>query len=389
MSAYNGRMDFHSLRDDIEAARSMTYLNTGWAGPSPRRVLARMTAAAQQESDGGPAGPDGLAIVRAIGAEATAAAARLLGADEDEVALTHGTTEGVNTVLHGLDWAPGDELITAELEHPALAQASTVLEQRRGVVVKRAAFPADASSARMLAAVTDALTDRTRLVALSHVQYTCGLRMPAREIADAAHRSGALVLYDGAQTGGHLRLDMREIGADFYAVSGQKWLLGPTGAGALFVRREEAERLRPLFSPSAERGRGRDLRPYEMTSHAPAALAGFAEGIAISEELGMAAIEERTHALGDRLREALTSIPGVRLTGPSAPETACGLVSIAVDGLEPAELVAHLWEHHRVVARTVNFPAAVRFSTAHFNDESDLERAVEAVEQAAKRASAS
>ena len=382
-------MNFQELRDDIETTRRMTYLNTGWAGPSPRRVLARMAAAAQQESDAGPAGPDGLAVVRSIAAEAVTSAARILGAGEDEVALTHGTTEGVNIVLHGLDWAPGDELITAELEHPALAQAATVVEQRRGVVVKRVAFPSDASPAQMLAAVTDALTHRTRLVALSHVQYTCGLRMPAREIADAAHRSGALVLYDGAQTGGHLRLDMREIDADFYAISGQKWLLGPTGAGALFVRREAAERLRPLFAPSAERGRGRDLRPYEMTSHAPAALAGFAEGIAISEELGMAAIEQRTHALGDRLRAALASIPGVRLTGPTAPETACGLVSIAIDGLEPSELAAQLWEQHHVVARTVNFPAAVRFSTAHFNDESDLARAAEAVEQAAKRVSAS
>ena len=279
-------MDFQQLREDIEATRRMTYLNTGWAGPSPGRVLARMAAVAQEESAAGPAGPEGLAVVRAIAAEAVSAAARLLGADEDETALTHGTTEGVHIVLHGLDWAPGDELVTAELEHPALAQAAAVLEQRRGVIVRRVEFPADAPPARMLSAVTDALSERTRVVALSHVQYSCGLRMPAREIADAAHQAGALALYDGAQTGGHLRLDMREIGADFYAVSGQKWLLGPSGTGALFVRREAAELLRPLFAPSAEPWRGRDLRPYEMTSHSPAALAGFAEGIAISEELG-------------------------------------------------------------------------------------------------------
>ncbi|MDE2765331.1 MAG: aminotransferase class V-fold PLP-dependent enzyme, partial [Chloroflexota bacterium] len=343
----------------------------------------------QQESDAGPAGPDGLAAVRTVAAEALSAAARLLGADEDETALTHGTTEGVNIVLHGLDWMPGDELVTAELEHPALAQAAAVLEQRRGVIVRRVEFPADASPEQMLNAVEGALSGRTRVVALSHVQYSCGLRMPAREIADAARHAGALVLYDGAQTGGHLRLDMRETGADFYAVSGQKWLLGPSGTGALFVRREAADWLRPLFAPSAERGRGRDLRPYEMTSHSPAALAGFAEAIAISEELGMDAIEERTRTLGDRLREALASVPGVRLTGPSAPETSCGLVSIAVDGLEPQDLAAQLWEESRVAARTVRLPAAVRFSTAHFNDEDDLARAEEAVARAAKRAAAS
>ena len=382
-------MDFQDLREDITAARQMTYLNTGWAGPSPGRVLARMAAVAQGESAAGPAGPGGLAVTRPIAAEAAAAAARLLGAGEDEVALTHGTTEGVNIVLHGLDWTPGEELVTAELEHPALAHAAAVLEQRRGVVVRRIAFPSDASPAQMLSAVTGAIGKRTRVVALSHIQYTCGLRMPVREIAEATHQVGALLLLDGAQTGGQVRLDMAEIGADFYAVSGQKWLLGPSGTGALFIRREAAELLRPLFAVEAGRGRGRSLRPYEVTSHTPAALAGFAEGVAISEELGMEAIEERTRALGDRLKAALASIPGVRLTGPTAPETSCGLVSASVEGIEPAELAAQLWEQASVAARTVNYPAAVRFSTAHFNDETDLNRAAEAVARAARRASSS
>ena len=114
-------MNFGELRASIVGLDAMTYLNTGWAGPSSERVLARMRDTAQEESRVGPASPDGLALARRIAEEATDAAARLLGADAQDVVLTHGTTEGVNIVLHGLAWESGDELLTSDLEHPALA----------------------------------------------------------------------------------------------------------------------------------------------------------------------------------------------------------------------------------------------------------------------------
>ena len=119
-------MDFVTLRNDIAATRSMTYLNTGWAGPAPGRVLRRMAEAVEAESSLGPAGPDGRDFARRTSAEATIAAARLLGAEENEVLITHGTTEGVNIVLHGLPWEPGDELVTADLEHPALSVPANI-----------------------------------------------------------------------------------------------------------------------------------------------------------------------------------------------------------------------------------------------------------------------
>ena len=124
----------------------MTYLNTGWAGPSPARVLHRMGEAVETESALGPAGPDGRDFTRQH--EPTKPSPQrhaFFGAADHEVLLTHGTTEGVNIVLHGLRWAPGDELLTADLEHPALSVPARLLEERHGVVVKRADFPADAT----------------------------------------------------------------------------------------------------------------------------------------------------------------------------------------------------------------------------------------------------
>ncbi len=378
-------MDFTTLRDGIAATRSMTYLNTGWAGPSPARVLGRMAEALEAESGLGPAGPDGRDFSRRTTDEAIAAAANLLGASEHEVLLTHGTTEGVNIGLHGLSWQPGDELVTADLEHPALSVPAGLLEQRHGVVVKRVTIAADATVERMVEAIEGELTKRTRVVALSHIQYSCGLRMPVREIAEAAHRGGALVLIDGAQTGGHVGLHVHELHVDGYAISGQKWLLGPNGAGALFIHDNLREQLSPLFSAKPDKDSSPTLRPYGMTSQSVGVTAGFAEAMAIAQELGAGAIEKRTLALGARLKAELASITGVRLTGPTEPNASCGLVSIALEGREPSDLTGALWQQHRVVARAVGYPAAVRFSTAHFNTEEDIDRAVEAVRDVAKQ----
>ena len=103
----------------------------------------------------------------------------------------------------------------------------------------------------MLDLFSAAITPNTRVVAISHVQYTCGLKLPVPEITEMAHRAGALVLIDGAQTGGTIDLDVHKLGIDFYAISGQKWLLGPNATGALYVNRNHFRTIDPLFQTHA------------------------------------------------------------------------------------------------------------------------------------------
>jgi L-cysteine/cystine lyase len=241
-------MDFSELRASIPATSSMTYLNTGWAGPSPARVIERMRATAERESALGPASPDGLAYGREIEGEAKDGVGKLLNVSPDDVLLTHGTTEGVNVVLHGLAWEPADALVISDLEHPGLKAPSAVVEEQRGAAIARAIVPPNASVDEALTAVKNAITPSTKLVAISHVMFTTGLRLPANEIVRMAHDAGALVLFDGAQTGGHIALDLTAMGVDFYTISGQKWLMGPQGSGALYVHPARASSLTPLFT---------------------------------------------------------------------------------------------------------------------------------------------
>ena len=375
-------MDFDELRRSIAGLDAMTYLNTGWAGPSPERVLARMRETALEESRVGPASPEGIALAERIGAEAAAAAARLLHAAPRDVLLTHGTTEGMNVVLHGLAWEPGDVLVTSDLEHAAVEAPAALLEQSLGVTVHRVTLSPQASTGESLDAFRGAITARTRLVAISHIMNTCGLALPAAAIVRAAHDAGAMVLFDGAQSGGHIPLDMAELDADFYAISGQKWLLGPSGTGALYVRRDRHDLLSPLLAESGAE-RSTRLGPLALTSQSTVLQAGFAEAVQLHQELGPERAEAHIRALAARLSDGLSEVGGVAVTGPTDPAASSGLTAFSAEGWTPTAMADALWERFRIAARAVPYPEGVRFSTAAFNDERDVDRALEAVRKLA------
>ena len=351
-------MSFASLRESIACMNAMTYLNAGWIGPSPARVIERMREAATRESEAGPAGPDGRAFAAEIAAEAQNEAALLFNVAPADVLLTHGTTEGVIIVLHGLAWKPGDVLLTTDLEHRESRGplgCSRSAESRSGPVV----IPPDAPADQCMEAFRAALSPSVKVLALSHIMFTTGLRIPAEEIVAVAHEAGALVLLDAAQTAGHVALDLTAMDVDFYASSGQKWLLGPTGSGALYVRPDRRELLTPLFTrPGLNRRQG--LGMYALASQGVAERAGYAEAVRINRELGPEKVEEHTNRLAAMLRAELSEVEGVRLNGPTDPRTACAITAISVEGWEAPQFVEALWQKHRVVARHVAYPAGVR-----------------------------
>jgi selenocysteine lyase/cysteine desulfurase len=381
-------MSLSTLRDSIRATRNIIYMNTGFTGPSPEPVLQRVREVMEKEATVGPASVEGLQQSRAIGEEAREVIALLLNADVDEVAVTHGTTEGLHVAIYGLDWQPGDEFVTCNLEHPALATPANVLEER-GVTVKRVEVPANASSGEALELLASAMTARTKLVALSHVQYSCGLKLPAKQLIEAAHRVGALVALDGAQTGGQLDIDVKALDVDFYSISGQKWMLGPNATGALYMSSRHQRTVAPLFTthavadaramPADGPGGGNPMMRFRIASQSPALMAGFTTAIKLLQEIGLDQVEEYTQALGTRLRQGVASIAGCSVTGPTTADASCGLTAVAVEGWEPRQLVDALWERWRIAVRVVNFPAAIRFSTAPFNTAEEVDKALEAL----------
>ncbi len=354
-------------RRELPCLDGCAYLNAGTNGPMPEAALEAM--AAEVEAARGPRiGMAAFERMFALRARARGGAARALGAPEDEVALTSSTSHGIGLVCAGLDWSGGGEVVTTTEEHPGLLGPLDELARRYGIVVR--AVPAHE--------VVAAIGPATRMVAISHVLWTTGLVLPLPEIAAAAHAVGATLLVDAAQSIGAIPLDMRASGADFYAGSGQKWLLGPQGTGALWVHPDRYDMLRPA-TPSYftyDGGHVGPLRPggarYDAGSIDPAVLAGFAVAMEWVEAQagGRAAWYEQAAANAATARTRLAGVPGVAVHDPGGPCT--GLIALRLDGCEPADAVARLAERD-VLVRPIPDTPFVRVSIGAWTDAADIE----------------
>jgi L-cysteine/cystine lyase len=227
--------DVESVRQDMPSVRASAYFNAGTFGPLPRAADDAMRAHMNASFERGRTRLDDWFLLQE---EARRAFARTLFAHVDAVALMHCTTDAINTVISGLTFDDGDEIVTTTDEHPGVTAPLEELARRHRIAVHVVEPRAEA--------IVKAIGERTRLIAISHVLWTTGDVLPVAEIAAAAREYGALVLVDGAQAVGAIDVDPENLGADFYAASGQKWLCGPSGTGALWIRPANEHTVFPL-----------------------------------------------------------------------------------------------------------------------------------------------
>lgn len=233
MAGRDGADSAEAFRAEFPVLRSVSYLNAGTDGPIPRRAAEAAVTRVRAELEGGRGGAHHFAGLDELKGALRGRLAPLLGCAPEEVALTRSTTDGVNTVVSGLDLGPDDEVLTTEEEHPGLLAPLAAARRRHGFEVRAVPF----------AEIAGEVGPRTALVACSHVSWVSGRVVDAPALA----RSGARVLLDGAQGLGAVPVDVGALGCDYYAASGQKWLCGPDGSGALYVRRAHFEALAPSW----------------------------------------------------------------------------------------------------------------------------------------------
>ena len=197
------------------------------------------------------------------------------------------------------------------------------------------------------------------------------------------------MLLDAAQAAGHIAVDLREIGCEFYSIPGQKWLLGPSGTGAIYIRRDMIPHIRPakVSSHAAlsfdQKGHLKEntesTEKYHLTTTSVPLWAGFVEAIRFNLEAGTSDIEKRVLALATMTKMELLKIPGVKVLSPLEGPGCTGLVSFKVDGITPDEIVEQLWQTNRIVARSVDYPACIRLSLCYFNTETEIHQVVAAI----------
>ena len=375
---YLPRKMFPALADN-----SYVYLNSGGSGPPSRETIAAMHEA--DELCSGPAylaGTDFYVHQRDLYARARESLGRLVNAAPDDLALTQSTTHGMNLGAFALDWEAGDEVVSSRSEHPGCLVPLHALEKRYGVRLKLVEPPITTEK------IERAMTPRTRLVAISHVDWTTGEVLPLEEISQLARDRGALTLVDGAQSVGSVPVDVPTTGVDMYAFTGHKWVLGPEGMGAFYVRPGlEAEStslgFASLSDPTAFEAEGgyeeyfhEGARRFEASTMSPALAAGFAAAVDAVYERGSEGFAEIRHR-ADLLIGLLKDMPRITLRSPRPAHS--GLVSFEISGVAPRETAEKLLAQEFVVRFIPEPYPYVRASTHLFNTEEELEALAEAV----------
>jgi cysteine desulfurase / selenocysteine lyase len=329
--------------------------------------------------------------------ESRAKLARFIGGAYEEVVFTKNVTEAINLVAYS--WAranltAGDVIVLTEMEHHANLVPWLALRAERGVELRFLPLTVDG---RLDLADLDRTLDRARLLGVTAVSNVLGTINPIRELADAAHAAGALVLVDGAQQAPQMPTDVAALGADFFGVTGHK-MLGPTGIGALWARRELLEAMPPFL------GGGEMIRDVTLDGFTPnevpwkfeAGTPPIAEAVGLSaavdylEALGMAAVREHERALTAYALEAFRErVPDAIVHGPADAESRGGVLSFTYKDVHPHDLSQVLDEagvcvragHHcaKPLMRRLGVSATARASFSVYNDEADVDALIAAL----------
>jgi cysteine desulfurase / selenocysteine lyase len=386
------------IRDHFPGVRDWHYLDTAATAQKPQIVLDAMMRAGGEDYATVHRGVYARSANMTVAFEAARErVARFIGtASPDEIVFVRGATEGINLVAQS--WGPanlkaGDRIMLSQLEHHSNIVPWQMLAEKVGVHID--VCPLTDDGLIDLDWLEANLTEQHKMVALAHVSNVLGSILGAKRAAKAAHAVGAKLLLDGCQAAPRMRLDMAELGCDFYVLSGHK-LYGPTGVGVLWAKAETLDAMPPWQGGGAMI----DRVTFEKTTYAPAPsrfeagtpmiieVIGLHAAIDYVDAIGPEAIFAHESALATHTREALRGVNSIRLYGP---EKSAGIVSFSMEGVHPHDIGTILDEegvairagHHcaQPLMDHLGIPATARASFGIYNDESDVAALMRGIER--------
>ena len=405
MSAFPGHLDVEAIRADFPAlARTvrngnpLVYLDSGATSQKPVQVLDAERSFYELHNAAAHRG------AHLLGEEATdlyegarAKVAAFIGVDVSEVVFTKNATEAINLVAYTMSAGPGDEVLITEMEHHANLVPWQQLCERTGATLRWLSVTPDGRLD--LDHLDTMLTERTKLVAVTHQSNVTGTIPPVAEIARAAHDQGALVLADAAQSVPHQPVDVAALGVDFLAFSGHK-MLGPYGIGVLFGRADLLEAMPPFLTGGSMievvRMEGSTFLPppqrFEPGVPAVAEAAGLAAAVDYLSGLGMGAVAAHEESLTAHALDTLREIDGVRILGPDTTKDRGGAVAFEVEGVHPHDVGQVLDElgiavrtgHHCAwpLHRALGVQASTRATFYVYNTHAEVDALAEGVRYA-------
>lgn len=366
------------LRKQFLIPADEIYLNNGTVGSSPAPVLRAIFDGYNQTEKMDQQDPEDYPIWGyASWNEFRDPLAAFVGCKRDEIALLRNATEANSYIANGIDMKPGDEVLMTDQEHPGGEQPWNLRAKRYGVVVKKITLPKPVqNSAQVLGLFNEAITPRTRVIFFSHITTVTGVVLPAKEICALARSKGILSAVDGAHVTGMMRLNVHDLGCDFYSSSPHKWLQAPKGSGFLYVRDEVIDRLwNTIATEGWEEAKLRAERFQRIGSSNVPSLWGLRASIDLANKIGMERIEKRHRRQADYVLEQMMKRGAESWTSPD-PALRCAIVTVNVPPIQRMDLENWLWKTHKIRIRGGE-PSKLRLSTPYYLLRKDIDRFLE------------
>jgi isopenicillin-N epimerase len=361
---------FALVRQQLLLDKNIVYMNTGSLGPSPRLVVDKVSDVMHQlernpvTENWGPLGKEMEAV--------RGKAAKFFNADVDEIILTRNTTEGLSLIGSSLKLNKGDEILTTNHEHGGGEVGLNYMAEKNGATIRKITMPLAAESKeQILQVIQNSISSKTKVLLLSHVVTITGMRMPLAEVAKITRDKGILFIVDGAQAPGMLAIDVKQLGADVYATSGHKWLLGPKETGIVYINKDIQGRISPVFLAS-----GNASYSASSGTRNVANFIGLGEAFTWHELINKVKIEVRVLELSAYCRELLTEIKGIEIISPADKSLMSALVSVRVLKGKNRDIYTAM-KKDNIVIKVLPKYNALRFSMHMFTTRDDIKKLVE------------
>lgn len=380
------------IRDQFMLSKDSVFFNPGTVGAMPRVVVDKMTehlryigehvadwAYKDDNKEEFISGYNNLMGIRTK-------VAALIHADAAEIAMTDNVTNGMSYIANGLTLQPGDEILTTNQEHSGGQSGFLLKEKRYGTVFKTVPVPKPAkNSQEVYDVILKAFTPKTKVLMVSHMISGSGAILPVKELCAEARKRGIFTLLDGAQTIGHIAIDVRDIGCDAYAGCFHKWMGAPAGTGFLYVK---SDRMKDIWTTIASgRWDNHDDEGFRFTQRGTGnfpVLKGLEASLDFHNEIGPQKVYDRIKFLGLQLRSGLRKINKVKIYSPEEETMCAGITVYNVQGMTGAQLQEEFWTRGRMRPRASGAEFGVRHCTHIFNSEAEIDKALEIVTALAK-----
>ena len=378
---------WYFIQQSFTVSPSIINLNNGGVSPAPKTVQDAMKRFYDLSNE---APSYYMWRVLDMGREPLRAnMAKIAGCSAEEIAVNRNSSEGLETIIFGLQLREGDEVVLSKQDYPNIVNAWKQRELRDKIklVWVNLDLPSEDES-YLVKQYVSAFTSKTKAVGITHIINWNGQILPVKKIADEAHKKGIDVIVDGAHSFAHFDFKIPDLGADYFASSLHKWLYAPIGSGLLFVKKEKIKNLYPLFA--SDNPLKDDIRKFEHLGTRPFFIEqAIGKAIEFHDMIGIERKQKRLQYLKNYWMERVEAVRGVRLHTSQHPKWGCAIGMVSIEGKKAAELDAYLFNSHKIHTTTINWEniSGVRVTPNVYTTTKNLDVLVEGITAFAKKQS--